>query len=662
VPHCEYIRNISVEDLIQTYGSPLYVFDERTVIDTARRAKQAFKVAYPNTEFFWSYKTNYLKAICNIFHEEGWGAEVVSEFEYQKAMQAGVAEGNIIYNGPCKSRDSLTRALHRGALVQIDNWDELRVVEEIAATLSRPANVGIRAWIDTKLAPVWSKFGFDLASGEASRVAFRIVANENLKLHTLHTHIGTTILNPKAYTVATERLLELREIVFASTGYLPPCLNLGGGFPSQARLHVYDQPAKPIEDYAKAIAEPLNKLPRNKRPQLRLETGRHLIDDAGYLIATVGAVKNDSYIVDAGVHQANLAAWYRLDVLPARTIPQPARTVKLYGCLCMNTDVIRDAVDLPPLDVGDRLTLHPVGAYNLTQSMQFINLRPAVVLIGTEGATHVIRRREMLDDLERNEQVPPHLELKKNIRRNPTKASPTPEDRQLENAYVDPRIEYPCYKSFDDFIDVDRLKALDGYVRERLERRTNDLQFSTGPMLLNRNDSEVAGGKLIWLTKNKNNTSGIGSSYYDLDKPECWELSEDASRFPKVMDFIRTLPFKSTGRMIIMYDFSGKPVAAHHDHASMELSHEFIWFRPSLTKPFYMMNSRTKKRQYVSSYSAWFDTVNQFHGADAAPGFSISLRVDGTFTDEVRALIPLPTQNMASTAALWASIGDKQQS
>ena len=40
---------------------------------------------------------------------------------------------------------------------------------------------------------------------------------------------------------------------------------------------------------------------------------------------------------------------------------------------------------MPPLDVNDRVVLNPVGAYNLTQSMQFINLRPGVVLVGRNG-------------------------------------------------------------------------------------------------------------------------------------------------------------------------------------------------------------------------------------------------------------------------------------
>src|SRR4029077_5845534 len=166
-PFCDQIDKVNVADLVEQFGSPLFVFSERTVLETARRAKKAFKDVYPNTTFGWSYKTNYLKAVCNLFHKEGWLAEVVSDFEYQKAKHAGVRDADIIYNGPWKTRGSLEYAMRQGALVQIDNWDELRVVGEIASIMQRSVNVGMRVWIDTGLTPVWSKFGFALANGEA---------------------------------------------------------------------------------------------------------------------------------------------------------------------------------------------------------------------------------------------------------------------------------------------------------------------------------------------------------------------------------------------------------------------------------------------------------------------------------------------------------------
>ncbi len=432
----DHIDGVTVEDLVERFGSPLFVFSERAIRETARRARRAFEAVYPKTVFAWSYKTNYLSAVCNIFHEEGWIAEVVSEFEYQKAERANIPGPDIIYNGPHKSRASLEHAIGRGSLIQIDNWDELGVIEDIVAGLGRKVNVGIRIWMDTGLAPVWSKFGFALANGEAARAALRILANPNLTLHTLHCHIGTYILQPDAYAVAAERLLALRELLRYETKHLVPCINLGGGFPSKALLHgMYGPPeiaVPPIEAYAEAIARVLNSLPRNQRPQLRLETGRHLIDDAGYLISSVvaikgaGATRHDlaadakaslilgqhargGYIVDAGVNLLYTAAWYSIGVTPARPSNQQPNAVRLYGCLCMNIDVIREFVELPPLEIGDKLVLHPVGAYNVTQWMQFISYRPAIVLIGLDGSVEVIRKRETLADVDHGEVTPERL-------------------------------------------------------------------------------------------------------------------------------------------------------------------------------------------------------------------------------------------------------------
>ncbi|HEX8533424.1 MAG TPA: hypothetical protein VF662_04595 [Allosphingosinicella sp.] len=218
---------------------------------------------------------------------------------------------------------------------------------------------------------------------------------------------------------------------------------------------------------------------------------------------------------------------------------------------------------------------------------------------------------------------------------------------------MNPQVHYPSYKDLDPFIDVDRLRALDGYVAERIERRlqkARDLAFYTGPFLLDGKAPHLPGSRLIYLTKSKEQ-----ENYYDLDRTDLWERSEEAELFPDLMDFIATLPFRATGRMIIMYDDSGRAVSAHKDHDSPELCHEFIWFRTSLRKPFYMLNPETGEKLHVSSNAAWFDTVNQYHGADASGGLSFSIRVDGIFTDAFRRQIPFPAENRSSAPSLWAA-------
>ena len=216
-----------------------------------------------------------------------------------------------------------------------------------------------------------------------------------------------------------------------------------------------------------------------------------------------------------------------------------------------------------------------------------------------------------------------------------------------------PTVRYPSYKNIDPFIDVERLKALDGFITERLHRRlaaAEDRRFYTGPFLLNADAPDRPGSRMIELA-----CSREPENYYDLDRTEVWQATPEAAEFAPLMEFIATLPFAATGRMLIMYDPHSRAVSAHKDHDSIDLCHEFIWLRTNLKKPFYMLDPNSGERDYVSGHAAWFDTVNQFHGADAADGLSFSIRVDGVFSDEFRSRIPFPAQNRASAASIWAS-------
>jgi len=227
----------------------------------------------------------------------------------------------------------------------------------------------------------------------------------------------------------------------------------------------------------------------------------------------------------------------------------------------------------------------------------------------------------------------------------------------FEFAAVDPRVVYPSYKSFDEFIDIERLRSLDGYIRQRVKRHMlerDERKFYTGPYRLNGTAAERPGSRMIYLA-----CSELPDSYFDLDRTDVWKPGEAASDFPLLMDFIATLPFTSTGRMLIMFDDEPREVPAHRDHIEIDCLHEFIWFRTNLSKPLYMLDHHSGAKKHIASYSAWFDTVNQFHGSDPVAGLTFSIRVDGRFTDDFRAKVPKPPVNLASTPSYWASIDEQ---
>jgi diaminopimelate decarboxylase len=410
----------SVRELAARFGSPLFVLSERVMRQNQRRALRAFSTRYPRVQFAWSYKTNYLSAVCQVFHQEGSWAEVVSDSEYDRARRLGVPGNMILFNGPHKSVPALTRAIREHARIHLDGFDELGTVSELADSLGATAFVALRINLDAGIVPKWDRFGFNLENGDAWRAAAQIMQTPRLKLAGLHTHIGTYIMSVDPYRAAALKLSEFATQLREHCGHSVDYLDLGGGFASQNTLLGQYLPAEgavpSIDQYADAICSALQSRTTTPAdlPVLYLESGRVLVDNAGYLITTVLASKRladerRATVIDAGVNILFTSFWYKHRVSPAQEHGDFTEETALYGPLCMNIDCIREQVTLPPLKAGDQLVIHDVGAYNMTQWMQFIAMRPNVVMIMESGEVELIREAEQLDDLMRLEHLPAQL-------------------------------------------------------------------------------------------------------------------------------------------------------------------------------------------------------------------------------------------------------------
>ncbi len=413
------IDGVPVDRLVAEHGSPLFVFSERTLVRTVRRVRNAFASRYPGTVLGWSYKTNYLQAICALMHREGSLAEVVSAMEYEKARALGVPGDRIIFNGPYKPLPALRRAVAEGALINADHLDELDDLLAVAQDRDETLAIGLRLNLDAGIQPQWSRFGFNLESGAALAAVERMARSGRLRLRALHCHIGTFILDPEAYARQIAKMLAFAYEIEDRFGFRIDTLDIGGGLPSRNRLKgTYlsaDVAVPPVEDYADAVASALDQhLKPGHRPRLVLESGRALVDEAGSLITTTVASKRlpdgtQTYICDAGVNLLYTATWYAFNIEIDRLVPGPREAAVLCGPLCMNIDVVHEKVQLPALPRGTRLIISPVGAYNVTQWMQFIAYRPAVVLIGENGSVDVIREAERLEDVDHGERLPARL-------------------------------------------------------------------------------------------------------------------------------------------------------------------------------------------------------------------------------------------------------------
>ena len=415
-----HIDDISIKSLIESYDSPLFIISETTIRKTYKNAFRAFSSRYPKVQFAWSYKTNYLNAVCNVFHQEGSWAEVVSGFEYDKAIANGVPGELIIFNGPDKSRQDLEKAIKNGSLIHIDHFDELYEIISLSKEIEERPKVAIRVNMDTGIYPRWDRFGFNYENGEAWDALNRIMTNKKLDLLGLHTHIGTYMMSTDAYKIAASKLAELAVRLEHKHGHVLQYIDMGGGFASKNTLRGAYYPgtdtAPSFDDFAEAITSALmsSEIKPDNLPLLILENGRALIDDAGYLVGTVLANKRladgrRATIIDAGVNILFTAFWYEHDIRPVEPVSEQTEDTTIYGPLCMNIDVIRGNVMFPLLKKGDQYVIRRVGAYNNTQWLQFISMRPNVVMLDVKGNPHLIRKNETLETINSQELTPEHL-------------------------------------------------------------------------------------------------------------------------------------------------------------------------------------------------------------------------------------------------------------
>lgn len=423
--HQSEFDGAALEPLLAQYGSPLFVVSEKRLRENARQLRRAFSTRWPKVRHGWSYKTHGMGAVCNALHQEGAWAEVVSELEYRKARALGVPGSRIIFNGPWKPDAILEQAMAEGAAIHLDHLDELYAAEGIARRLGRKVPVGLRLNFDTGYSEPWSRFGFNLETGAAMDAVRRIGASEWLQLNGLHSHIGTFVLDVRAYAQQARIMAGFMDAAEREIDCRIDYLDIGGGFASRNALQgIYlppDQVVPGFDQYAEAITEALTEATRARSgqgkplPVLVLETGRAVVDDAEILLTRVVGGKHlpdgrRAAILDAGVNLLFTAYWYNHDVRPLRSNAGLAEETVLFGPLCMNIDQLRASVMLPPLQVGEALCISPVGAYNNTQWMQFIHARPAVVMIMQDGRIETIRAAESLASLSGPECLPAALQ------------------------------------------------------------------------------------------------------------------------------------------------------------------------------------------------------------------------------------------------------------
>jgi diaminopimelate decarboxylase len=391
------------KNLVEEYGSPLFIFHPERLRENIATYRQAFEAAWPNVTIAYSTKTNYVPNVLKVAAKEGVVPEAIPGFELDVLDRLGLLDSKTVINGPLKTREELQRVVAADARINVDNMTELEVLNDVAAEAGRTVDIGLR--VSGKIGDEsWLRYGFDMDNGDALKTAQKITHEFNsLRLTGLHIHLGTNILDTEIYRRAAEKACALASDMLAEKWITLKYLDLGGGFATGCPYLDADPDTWIVpnaSEYAEAISAPLRKTFGEARPELIIEPGRALVDEAFELLTTVCRLRGGAHeaIADAGQNIFSSCRFRRHGITHLDQVGRETGKWTVFGPLCMPSDCLGRDVELPELRSGDLLKLDYAGAYSLSQAWQFIRYQPAIVALENDFVT-LIRRRESAENL-----------------------------------------------------------------------------------------------------------------------------------------------------------------------------------------------------------------------------------------------------------------------
>lgn len=392
-------------ELLDVYGSPLYVFDEKGFIENYQHLCDAFKGEYENYRPGYSYKTNYTPYICKLVKELGGYAEVVSDMELYVARKIGYEYKDIIYNGPCKG-EMMEDLILNGGISNIDNMQEVeRVIDLARKNPTTQLKIGLR--INTDIgAGFISRFGFDVEGTEIERVVEMIKNQPNLQLVGLHMHVSRA-----RYIEAWQN--RINNILVAADKYIegvPEYIDLGSGMFADMEGSLRSQftiKVPSFEEYAEVIAGTMAKHYEgsNKKPVLISEPGTTVVSRYLSLLTTVKAIKTikdrEIAVVDSDIHNAGETS--QMMKLPYALIKigtgvESRVPIDITGFTCLEQDCLyKDFPDA--LCVGDVIEFRNVGGYSVVYKPPFIQPCCAMIAVKEDASIEEIKRKESFEDI-----------------------------------------------------------------------------------------------------------------------------------------------------------------------------------------------------------------------------------------------------------------------
>jgi len=388
--------------LLQEFSTPFYLYDEEVIQNKVLFLNSLdFKFDF---KFHFAVKANPNLAILNLIKKYNFGAEVVSAGELFKSLKAGFDPTSVIFDGPGKTEFDLKYAITQQIRsINVENLEEIAFINEYSLNKGLITNIGIRINPDID-AKTLDKITTGKSGGKfgvsVDQIDFESIAKfKGVKLTTLSEHIGSQITDHNQLISSYQKLISLADKINTSLKTIQT-LDFGGGF------GVIDHSDKKLN--FRDWQNDLNQLLDGKSYNIIFEPGRYVVADSGELYTKVLYIKKSGnkkiIITDSSFSEYLRPALY--DITPPIKVLNESQNLETYdiaGGICESTDYLAKDVQIPRVKQGDFIKLMNVGAYGSSMSSTY-NSRPRPLeILKNKEEYRVIRSRDTLEDLCKNE-------------------------------------------------------------------------------------------------------------------------------------------------------------------------------------------------------------------------------------------------------------------
>lgn len=414
------IGGVDTVQLAAEYGTPLFVYDVEKIRENCRAFVHTFKKHNIKAQVAYASKAFSTIAMLQVVRQEGLSLDVVSEGELHTALEADFPPEKIHLHGNNKSGAELEMAIQNNiGCVVIDNFHDIELLESLLNKHQTTMDVLIRVtpgiesnthqYIMTGNED--SKFGFNLANGQAEEAFKQLYTHEKINFKGIHCHIGSQIFETEGFVVATQFLFKELKRWQETYNFFPKVINLGGGFGIR---YTQDDEPLPYEHYVEKLIEVVKKHVTEMDvpfPEIWIEPGRSIAGNAGITLYTLGSRKEipgiRTYVsVDGGMTDNLRPALYEAKyegVIAQKGFADPKETVSIAGKCCESGDMLIWDLPLPEIDPGDILAVFSTGAYGYSMANHYNRFpNPAVVFVENNKAKLVVKR-ESYRDMTRND-------------------------------------------------------------------------------------------------------------------------------------------------------------------------------------------------------------------------------------------------------------------